>query len=110
MTKKLKWKDAELARQMGRKSSWITQGIKIHGKLYKQLMKGLEIYCKIENGDLEQTKVTDNENLKMFCTCNRFNAKVYLLLQLAGTKKVGDLLDKENSVINRNWARVQEYV
>ena len=110
MTKKLKWKDAELARQMGRKSSWITQGIKIHGKLYKQLMKGLEIYCKMENGDIKPVWVKDNEDLKLFCTCNRFNAKVYLLLQLAGVKKVGDLLEEDNSIIVRNWAKVKDFV
>tara|TARA_R110002096_G_scaffold28583_1_gene86564 strand:- start:250 stop:582 length:333 start_codon:yes stop_codon:yes gene_type:complete len=110
MAKKLKYIPAELARQMGKESAWITQGIKIHKKLYARLLEGLKVYCSIENGDLEQVAVKENEQLKLFCSCNRYNAKTYLLLRLAGVKKVGDLLDKENSVINRNWARVQEYV
>ena len=107
---KLKPLPAELGRQMIIKSSQITQGVSIHEKLYEQLMKGLKIYCGIENGDIEPVEVKENEDLKLFCVCNRFNAKTYLLLRLAGVKKVGDLLDKENSIINRNWAKVKEFV
>lgn len=110
MAKKLKHIDAELARQMNRPTPWITQGIKIHDKLYRQLKKGLKVYCEIENGDREPVKVMDSEDLKLFCSCNRFNAKVYLLLQLAGIKKVGDLLDNKNSVIERNWNKVKDFV
>ena len=111
MIKKFKWdKPAELARQMDCKSSWITQGVSIHEKLYNQLMNGLKVYCMIENGEILPGEVEENNELKYFCICNKFNAKTYLLLRLAGVKKVGDLLDEENTVINRNWARVQEFV
>lgn len=116
MAKKIKWdSDAELGRQMNIKSSQITQGIVIHANLHEQLKKGLLTYGKLINANAGSSvcflsDIQDNEQLKLFCVCNRFNAKTYLLLRLAGVKKVGDLLDKENSIINRNWAKVKEFV
>jgi hypothetical protein len=116
MTKKLKWIDAELAKQMEVDRPWISQGIKIHENLYKHLMKGLKVYCKIVNGEFESFTLASlifrsskNEDIKLFCICNRFNSKTYELLILSEVNSVEDLLNDKEASISRNWEKVRSF-
>ncbi len=107
---KIKPSPAELARQLGIYTSQVYQVIGDKTSLYKALMKGLEVYCKIENKIIEPVKVKTNEELKLFCVSNGMNVKSYLLLRLAGIKKGDDLLEAKESIVNRKWARGKKFL
>ena len=124
----IKPSDIELSRQLECSQPWVPQGLKRAGMgnskrnhpFYNKLKAGLKIYCSIENGKIEPIEPKENKALKLFCECNKYNPKYYILLNLAGVRKVGDLFlrdeDGNIALINdnlpqmvKNWNKVKGF-
>ena len=104
----MKWNDAELCKQVERHSSWVVQGIKQkHKKLYDKLKIGLKVYADIQNGDKEDIVLIHNDDIKIFCICNRFSYGLYKLLLYAKVKNVEELID--NDSLRSNWDKVKGF-
>lgn len=101
---------SELSRQLDIYHAQIYQVLGRKSKLFYALMDGLEVYCQMENGVIPPKDVLDNEELRVFCIGQGMNLKGYLLLRLSGVERGDDLLEKEESIVSRKWAKAKEFV
>jgi hypothetical protein len=88
---KLKWNDAEMARQLGLAPSQIKQKIKDKEINLYNALKDLKTYCMWQNGETTKPRLKQRADVKIYC--NRFFHKdetqadaCYLLLQFAGVE------------------------
>lgn len=106
---KLKWNDAEMARQLGLAPSQVKQKIKDEEiNLYNALKSGLKTFCQWKNGDTTKPKLKQRADLKIYC--NRFFHKdeaqadaCYLLLQFAGVEVEEILLNRTLKIRKREY-------